>query len=131
MRTHLAPGSFVLCLLLAAAGLCLLPAVTLTTGDLLEIAAPAASGILIANPPYGERLGEAQALVPLYRAMGEAMKHRFAGYEAFVLASNPELARAIGLAPRRRIVLFNGPIECRLLRFELYAGSRRSPPTPV
>ncbi|HEU0265903.1 MAG TPA: hypothetical protein VFR01_09270 [Geobacterales bacterium] len=81
--------------------------------------------MLIANPPYGERLGEAETLKPLYRQIGDTLKGRYAGYTAHILTTAGELSRAVGLTPSRRVVLFNGPLECRLLRFELYAGSRR------
>jgi putative N6-adenine-specific DNA methylase len=99
--------------------------------QLAEARAPAPPpGVLVCNPPYGERLGEAARLAGLYRTLGEVLKHRFAGYTAFVLAGNLDLAKEIGLAPSRRMVLMNGPIECRLLRYEMYQGSRREPPPP-
>jgi len=63
--------------------------------------------------------------VPLYRGLGDLLKQRFSGHEAWILAGDRKLAKAIGLRPAGRITLWNGPIECRLLRFDLYAGSRR------
>lgn len=77
-------------------------------------------GVLVFNPPYGVRLGEEEALKPLYRQIGDVMKRRFSGYTAYLLTGNQELAKHVGLKASRRIVLFNGPIECRLLRYELY-----------
>lgn len=77
-------------------------------------------GVLIFNPPYGVRLGELDALKHLYRRIGDTLKRSWKGYTAFVLTGNPELGKSIGLKPSRRIVLFNGPIECRLLKYELY-----------
>ena len=77
------------------------------------------SGLLVTNPPYGERLGDARELMPLYETLGDVLRRRFGGYRAAVLVGNRDLAAAIGLRPRRRHVLFNGPIECRLLDYEI------------
>jgi putative N6-adenine-specific DNA methylase len=81
----------------------------------------------VTNPPYGERLGEPTELASLYGDFGDVLKRRAAGATAWLLVGNLELAKAIGLRASRRIVLFNGPIECRLLRFDLYEGSRSAP----
>ncbi len=83
--------------------------------------------LIVANPPYGKRLGEVGPLREVYAAFGDALKHGAAGCTAWLLVGEPELARSIGLRTSRRIVLFNGPIECRLLRFELFEGSARLP----
>ena len=64
----------------------------------------------------------------LYKTIGDALKTNFQGFEAFVFTGNLEAAKAIGLKVSRRIPLFNGPIDCRLLNYELYRGSRRSLP---
>ena len=77
-------------------------------------------GVVIINPPYGKRLGEEDELKELYCRIGDIMKQRCRGWTGFVLTGNLELAKYIGLKASRRFVLFNGPIECRLLRYELY-----------
>lgn len=77
-------------------------------------------GVLVMNPPYGVRLGDKSQLEGLYRKIGEVLKRRFTGWTAYLLAGDLELAKLVGLKPARRLVLFNGPIECRLLRYELY-----------
>lgn len=77
-------------------------------------------GLLVMNPPYGVRMGERSSLEPLYRKIGEVFKRRFTGWTAFLLAGDLELAKLVGLKPSRRFVLFNGPLECRLLKYELY-----------
>ncbi|MBT1072478.1 THUMP domain-containing class I SAM-dependent RNA methyltransferase [Pelotalea chapellei] len=77
-------------------------------------------GIVIINPPYGKRLGEEDDLKELYCRIGDIMKQRCRGWTGYVLTGNLELAKYIGLKASRRFVLFNGPIECRLLRYELY-----------
>jgi putative N6-adenine-specific DNA methylase len=89
-------------------------------GEIGESPNPSPPGILLCNPPYGIRLGEEELLKTLYRRIGDIMKRRFNGYTAYLLTGNPDLAKHIGLRASRRIVLFNGPIECRLLRYEMY-----------
>ncbi len=86
-----------------------------------------APGLVITNPPYGERIGEEAEMAALYKTIGDALKTNFQGYEAFVFTGNLAAAKAIGLKVSRRIPLFNGPIDCRLLKYELYRGSRRVP----
>ncbi|HKL26732.1 MAG TPA: THUMP domain-containing protein [Desulfuromonadales bacterium] len=81
---------------------------------------PDQPGTLLVNPPYGERLGEVEALENLYRAIGDILKQRWTGWTAWVFTGNLELAKKIGLKASRRLVLFNGPIECRLLKYQLY-----------
>jgi 23S rRNA (guanine2445-N2)-methyltransferase / 23S rRNA (guanine2069-N7)-methyltransferase len=95
--------------------------------DFGETVRPDEQGILMINPPYGERLGEIEELKPLYAEIGHVMKQRFAGWEGYVLTSEPDLAKAVRLSPARKYVLFNGAIECRLLKYELFSGSGRSP----
>lgn len=78
-------------------------------------------GVLLCNPPYGERLGEEAELVPLYETMGRVFR-RAKGWRAFVFTGNGALARRIGLKPRRRWHLFNGPIDCQLLEYRQTPG---------
>ena len=92
--------------------------------------APAPRGLVAANPPYGERLGEQRELAPLYARLGEALKTHFNGWQAAVLTGNPPLGLEIGLKAKRTHTLYNGPIECRLLRFEVGAqhfATKRAP----
>jgi 23S rRNA (guanine2445-N2)-methyltransferase / 23S rRNA (guanine2069-N7)-methyltransferase len=77
-------------------------------------------GIVVVNPPYGERLGGEEKHKTLYSRIGDTFKRRFAGWVGYAFTGNPELAKMIGLRASRRHVLFNGALECRLLRFELY-----------
>ena len=77
-------------------------------------------GIVLCNPPYGERMGDERELIELYRALGDTLKRRFVGYRAYVYTANLHLARQIGLRPSARHVLWNGMLEGRLLRFDLY-----------
>jgi 23S rRNA (guanine2445-N2)-methyltransferase / 23S rRNA (guanine2069-N7)-methyltransferase len=79
-----------------------------------------AHGILVTNPPYGERMGDVERLKFLYRELGDIMKKKFQGWEGYIFTSNPDLAKAVGLRTSRRFVLFNGSLECRLLKYDLY-----------
>lgn len=81
-----------------------------------------ACGLLVANPPYGERLGEIRALSRLYRRLGDVLKQRFAGWTGYVLTGNLDLAKEVGLRVKRRHVLYNGAIECRLLEIPIDAA---------
>lgn len=103
----------------------LLPAVTLSTGDVLEIAAPAAQGILIANPPYGERLSELDELAAFYPPLGSALKRNFAGWNCYLLTADLRLPKLMRLTPSKKTPLYNGAIECRLFEFKMVAGSNR------
>jgi putative N6-adenine-specific DNA methylase len=76
-------------------------------------------GVILCNPPYGERIGEEKELVGLYRTLGEVFRERCSGWRAFVFTGNARLARQIGLRPSAEVPLFNGKIPCRLLKFEV------------
>jgi 23S rRNA (guanine2445-N2)-methyltransferase / 23S rRNA (guanine2069-N7)-methyltransferase len=80
-------------------------------------------GLVCTNPPYGERLGDQRELEPLYRLLGTKLREQFVGWQAAVLTGNPPLARALGIRARRTHTVWNGPIECRLLRFEIEPGA--------
>lgn len=82
-------------------------------------------GILVFNPPYGKRMEEKGEIIDLYKGIGNALKQNFSGFEAWIISSNFEAAKFIGLRPSARIDLFNGPIETKFIKFELYAGSKK------
>jgi 23S rRNA (guanine2445-N2)-methyltransferase / 23S rRNA (guanine2069-N7)-methyltransferase len=91
------------------------------------------SGLLATNPPYGERIGDQERLQSLYALLGEKFREHFVGWQAAVLTGNPPVAKAIGIEARRVHTLYNGRIECRLLRFELSperltGRERKAPP---
>jgi 23S rRNA (guanine2445-N2)-methyltransferase / 23S rRNA (guanine2069-N7)-methyltransferase len=77
------------------------------------------AGLVVANPPYGERLGEGSELPGLYHALGDALKRCFRGWQGAVFTGNPDLGKVMGLRARRMHVLWNGAIECRLLHFDI------------
>lgn len=101
------------------------PQVALGEGDALSAEAPATSGVLVMNPPYGERMGQTEVLAAWYPRLGDWLKRRFPGWDAWILTGDLQGIRSIGLAPSRKVPLFNGPIECRLLRYEMVAGARK------
>lgn len=90
-----------------------------------DLEAPTGRGVLIINPPYGERMDEDADINDLYKMIGDTLKKNWAGYDAWVLTPNLEAAKYIKLTPRPKIRLFNGALDCRFLRYELYEGSRR------
>jgi len=108
---------------LAAAGLD--RAVKLQCADLIELSPPAPAGVLIANPPYGVRQEDRQALDQLYPRVGDALKRRFAGWRCYFFSADKELAKRIGLRASRRQPLFNGALECRLYEYRIVSGALR------
>ncbi|HEX3914192.1 MAG TPA: bifunctional 23S rRNA (guanine(2069)-N(7))-methyltransferase RlmK/23S rRNA (guanine(2445)-N(2))-methyltransferase RlmL [Steroidobacteraceae bacterium] len=97
-----------------------------------ELVAPKGTpGLVVANPPYGERIGAESGLPALYSELGAVLRERFEGWQAAILTGNPPLARNLGLYARRTHRVFNGTIECRLLRFELNAASAQRPAEEV
>lgn len=83
------------------------------------------TGVVFFNPEYGERLGESRALVETYNRMGDFMKQKCKGYYGYIFTGNLDLAKKVGLKAKRRIEFYNSKIDCRLLEYELYAGSRQ------
>ncbi len=81
--------------------------------------------IVICNPPYGSRIGDEDNLKDVYRDLGFTLKHRFTGCEAWVLSGNKDLMLEMKLKSTRRHFVFNGNIECRFLKYEMYEGSHR------
>jgi 23S rRNA G2445 N2-methylase RlmL len=82
------------------------------------------AGAVFLNPEYGDRLGEIAALEAVYKAIGDFMKQQCKGYTGYVFTGNLDLAKKIGLKPARRIEFYTGKIDCRLLEYELYSGSK-------
>jgi putative N6-adenine-specific DNA methylase len=99
--------------------------VKLEQSDVLERAAPEPSGVMVANPPYGERIGSPEELAALYPKLGDALKKKFAGWNCFFFTADQRMAKLIRLQPSRRTPLWNGAIECRLYEFRIVSGSNR------
>jgi len=103
----------------------LLAAASLNQANVLEISAPAEHGILVANLPYGERMGELEELEELYPKLGDVLKQKFGGWNAYLFTSDLRMPKFIRLAVSRRTPLFNGAIECRLFEYKMVAGGNR------
>jgi putative N6-adenine-specific DNA methylase len=103
--------------------------VRLKQANVLEISAPEESGVLVTNPPYGERLGETAELSALYPKLGDLLKQKFAGWRAYFFSGDSALPKGVRLTASKKTPLFNGKIECRLYEYKIIAGSnRRAPP---
>src|SRR6185369_70515 len=108
---------------LDAAGLA--DGVTLKQANVLELSAPAAEGVLVANPLYGVRIGEQEELTVFYPQLGDVLKRKFAGWRAYLFTADLRLPKLIGLSPSRRTPLYNGALECRLYEFKMVSGAMR------
>jgi putative N6-adenine-specific DNA methylase len=93
--------------------------------DFSETPVPNGGGVVLLNPEYGERMGEIERLKEIYKCIGDFFKKRCQGYKGYLFTGNLDLAKRVGLRTNRRILFYNGPIECRLLEYDLYEGSRK------
>ncbi|MDR1517552.1 MAG: RNA methyltransferase, partial [Dysgonamonadaceae bacterium] len=89
--------------------------------------APAPKGVLMSNPPYGERI-KIEEIEALYDMIGERLKHIFMGYDAYILSYKKECFDKVGLKPSRRFPLFNGALECEMREYEIFAGKLNQRP---
>ena len=108
---------------LSAAGL--ENAVQLKQMDILDGSPPGDPGIVVMNPPYGERLAGQGDLEAFYPKLGDTLKQRYAGWTAYILSADMQLPRLIGLKASRRTPLYNGALECRLFEYRMIAGAMR------
>ncbi len=103
----------------------LLAAVQLSQFDIVDVPAPDGQGVLVANPPYGVRIGEGDELALLYPKIAEALKRKFAGWNTYFLTNDLTMPKLMRLTPSKRTPLFNGSLECRLFEIKMVAGSNR------
>ena len=95
------------------------------TGDFAETEIPEKPrGVILFNPEYGERLGDLTELEETYKRMGDFMKQKCAGYRGYIFTGNLDLAKKVGLKASRRIEFWNGTIDCRLLKYDMYEGKK-------
>jgi putative N6-adenine-specific DNA methylase len=85
---------------------------------------PEGSGVVYFNPEYGERMGELADLEKTYKRLGDFLKQKCQGYMGYIFTGNLDLAKKIGLKAKRRVEFYNAKLDCRLLEYELYAGSK-------
>src|SRR5471030_2068391 len=95
--------------------------------DFEDTEVPEAPGMVLFNPEYGERLGVHSKLEATYKRIGDFMKKECLGYRGYIFTGNPDLAKKIGLRADRKIEFYNGKLDCRLLEYGLYEGSKREP----
>ncbi len=93
--------------------------------DFAETSIPSEAGIIIMNPEYGVRLGDIEKLKKTYKRIGDFFKQRCPGYTGYIFTGNPALSKSVGLRTSKRLEFYNANIECRLLKYELYTGTRK------
>ena len=92
--------------------------------DIINLVPQSPGGIIITNPPYGERM-KPQSIIELYTSIGNTLKNRFAGFEAWIISSSLDGLKSIGLKPAKKIDLFNGALACSYRCFELFQGTHK------
>lgn len=97
--------------------------ISVMRADFLRLPPPSDEGMLVMNPPYGERLKQSD-IVGFYQAIGDALKKNWSGWTAWMITSDLQAMKFVGLKPSQRHTLFNGPLECRLSGYELFSGRR-------
>jgi putative N6-adenine-specific DNA methylase len=107
-----------------------LKSIKFTTCHFNDFIPPLSPGIVLINPPYGERIVQ-QNLNEFYTQVGDRFKKGYAGYEAWIISANAEAMKHIGLRPSPKIPVYNGQLECRFNRYLLYAGSKKDQKTTV
>lgn len=105
--------------------------IRLRQSDVLDLEAPAEQGVILINPPYGVRLSRPEELDAFYPQLGDWLKQRFSGWRAYIFTGDLRVPKLIGLAPSKRIPLFNGALECRLYEFQIVSGSMRKVPPAI
>jgi len=99
--------------------------ITLKTSFITDLQAVDGGGIVIMNPPYGERI-KTDDIIELYKGIGDALKQNFIGYNAWVISSHQEALKFVGLRASRNITVYNGQLECKFAKFEVYSGSKKN-----
>jgi putative N6-adenine-specific DNA methylase len=101
--------------------------IQLKEGDFFQLPPPEGSGLILMNPPYGERLQpEDDDINGFYRQIGDQLKQAYQGWDAWILSANKEAFKYLGLQTSKKRTLFNGPLECKFHKYSLYAGSRKA-----
>jgi 23S rRNA G2445 N2-methylase RlmL len=92
--------------------------------DFEKTSVPEGNGVIYFNPEYGERMGELEELEKTYRRIGDFMKQKCQRYTGYIFTGNLDLAKKIGLRAKRRLEFYSAKLDCRLLEYELYSGSK-------
>ena len=99
--------------------------ITIEKGDFFKMAKISDNGVIMTNPPYDERM-ELTDTIGYYKKLGDTLKQQYTGWSAWIISSNPEGLKNLGLKPSAKKTLFNGPLECKFQRFDMYAGSKKT-----
>jgi putative N6-adenine-specific DNA methylase len=99
--------------------------ITISNNDFCDLKASDNKGVIIMNPPYGQRIKSADN-DKLYSMIGSTLKHNFPGYQAWLITSDRDSLKQVGLKPAKKTALFNGSLECVLVKYELYQGSKKN-----
>lgn len=102
--------------------------ITFDTIDFFHTSHNIGQGLVVMNPPYGERL-QVNEITNFYQDIGSRLKHFYHGCDAWIISANYEALKNFGLRTSRKIKLYNGPLECRLQKYELYMGSKKASKT--
>lgn len=98
--------------------------IKLQISDISEFLAPEGPGVLLTNPPYGQRI-KIEKILDLYQEMGDAFKNQFNGYDCYVISSEMDALKFVGLKTSMKERIFNGPLECSFRKYEIYKGSKK------
>lgn len=99
--------------------------ISISRNDFSDLKASDNEGVIIMNPPYGQRIGT-EDNNKLYSMIGSTLKHNFPGHKAWLITSDKESLKQVGLKPALKTTLFNGSLECALVKYELYQGSKKT-----
>lgn len=93
-------------------------------GDFKDVQGAEEGGMVVTNPPYGERMGE--EIIEMYEEIGTWMKHNMTGYTCWILSSNMEAFKSVGLKPSHKVKVYNGDLECSFRKYDIYSGSKKN-----
>ncbi|MEL6124105.1 MAG: class I SAM-dependent RNA methyltransferase [Bacteroidota bacterium] len=98
--------------------------VRITLQDFFTSDPPSSPGLIVTNPPYGQRIGDREDMDAFYKEIGDTFKKSYSGWTAWVISANKESLKKLGLRTSQRLQLYNGPLECKYHRYDMYRGSR-------
>ena len=103
--------------------------IELKQGNFTQLSAPYEAGTIITNPPYDERV-KSDDIIELYKSIGDTLKEKYDGWDAWILSGNKAAIKRVGLRTSKKLTLYNGPIECKYHKYEMYRGSKKTKNSP-
>ena len=103
--------------------------ISLKQGNFTQLKAPYETGTIITNPPYDERV-KSDDIIGLYKSIGDTLKERYDGWDAWILSGNKDAIKRVGLRTSKKLTLYNGAIECKFHKYEMYRGSKKAKNSP-